>query len=64
MNELIHCRNCEEWKRTVLWKGNCKKHPWKKDRYSEDAEPNQDCKGKDYVDKYAKYQKEESCCKQ
>jgi hypothetical protein len=31
------CRNCVYWHSTRQWKGNCKKHPWPKDRYSEDA---------------------------
>jgi hypothetical protein len=61
MGEIMNCRNCLEWYSTALWRGNCRKHPWEKDRWSEHAEPNEDCQGKDYVDKYIKYQKEELC---
>lgn len=53
------CRVCESWFTTPdmqVWKGNCSKHPFKKDKYSETATPNEDCKGRDFVDKYAKYQ--------
>jgi hypothetical protein len=46
------CRNCESWQTTSQWKGKCEIHPWKKDKYSEDASV-PDCP--DYVDKYAKY---------
>jgi len=43
------------------WKGNCRKHPSEEDKYSQDAEPNDECKkanlGKgDFVDRLAKYQ--------
>ena len=47
------CRNCEEWYTTSQWMGNCKKHPWEKDRYSQDASA-YGCP--DYVDKSIKYQ--------
>ncbi len=46
------CRNCEHWYSTFVWRGNCNKHQWIKDKYSQDAEPG-DCR--DYVDKYEKY---------
>ena len=61
MNEMIKCRNCEYWRTTAQWRGNCQLHPSEKDRWSEDASANR-CP--DYVDKYAKYKvgaKEESC---
>ena len=50
------CRDCEYWFTTSdmqVWKGNCKKHPFEKDKYSEDASV-PECP--DYVDKYNKYQ--------
>lgn len=49
------CRECEHWFTTKQWKGNCREHPWEKDQYSETAEPNLECGGRDFVDKYAKY---------
>jgi len=52
------CRNCEHWYDTLQWWGNCKIHPWKHDKATENTNPNEDCKGKDFVDKYIKYQKE------
>jgi hypothetical protein len=58
---MILCRNCEQWFTTSQWRGNCRKHPFEKDKYSQETVPNEDCKGKDFVDKYAKYKKEESC---
>lgn len=51
MNEK--CRNCIHWRATLQWKGNCLKHPWEKDKWSETASAN-GCP--DYKDKYAKYQ--------
>ena len=61
MNELIWCRTCTQWETTSQWRGNCKVHPWDNDRWSQDAEPNDECKkanlGKgDFVDRLAKYQ--------
>lgn len=53
IGEIRHCRNCLEWRDTYPWKGNCNKHPWKNDKYSEDASAN-GCE--DYVDRYTKYQ--------
>jgi len=35
-----------------MWKGNCWKHPWEKDKYSQEATVG-DCP--DYVDKHARY---------
>jgi len=55
MKELIMCRNCEHWETTAQWRGNCRKHPWEKDRWSEDASA-EGCR--DYVDKLAKYKVE------
>jgi len=52
MKEILKCRNCEEWYTTSQWKGNCKEHLWKRDKYSEDASAN-GCH--DYKDKLAKY---------
>jgi len=52
MNEILKCRNCEYWYTTLQWKGNCLKHPWERDKYSEDALVN-GCP--DYEDKLAKY---------
>ena len=46
------CRNCDEWYTTSPWMGNCRKHPWEKDRYSQDASA-YGCP--DYVDKSEKY---------
>ena len=54
----MRCRNCEHWYTTAQWMGNCKLHPWQKDQWSQDAEPNAECQGKDYVDKYEKYRVE------
>lgn len=51
MVEIRFCRNCIQWHTTRAWKGNCWKHPWKKDKYSQEASTG-DCP--DYVDKYAK----------
>lgn len=51
------CRTCEHWYATAQWKGNCKLHNWQRDKWSETTEPSLDCKGKDYIDKYIKYQK-------
>ena len=64
MTDLIHCRNCIEWysdETMQTWKGNCRKHPSEEDKYSQDAEPNDECKkanlGKgDFVDRLAKFQ--------
>lgn len=50
------CRDCEQWYSSAQWRGNCKLHPWDNDRWSETCEPSLECKGKDFVDKYAKYQ--------
>ena len=63
MKELKFCRNCEHWYTTVVWKGNCREHPWEKDKYSQEASV-LGCP--DYVDKYAKYQVagREKLCKQ
>lgn len=47
------CRNCEYWQPTQQWRGNCRKHPWEQDKYS-DVATVYGCK--DYVDKHAKYQ--------
>lgn len=49
---ILYCRNCVEWRDTAAWRGNCNKHPWEHNRYSQDAVAN-GCE--DYVDKYAKY---------
>jgi hypothetical protein len=46
------CRNCEHWRDTADWQGNCKLHAWEKDKYSEYASV-PECP--DYVDKYDKY---------
>jgi hypothetical protein len=52
------CRNCEHWYDTRQWWGNCTKHPFlEHDKATEDTRPNEDCKGKDFIDKYIKYQK-------
>ena len=53
----IHCRECEEWYTTAQWKGNCRKHPWKKDKSSESASPNAACGGKNFRDKYERLKK-------
>jgi len=55
--DMILCRNCEHWdtENKPQWKGNCKKHPFWKDQWSQGASPNEDCKGKDFVDKLEKY---------
>lgn len=39
MNEIKLCRTCDQWHTTSQWKGNCKKHPWEKDKWSETASP-------------------------
>jgi len=31
------CRDCEQWHTTKQWRGNCWKHPWERDKYSETA---------------------------
>ena len=54
----MKCRNCKQWHYTAQWMGNCKLHPWQKEQWSQDAEPNAECQGKDYVDKYEKYRVE------
>jgi len=46
------CRNCKHWQYTGQWTGNCKLHPWPKDKFSEDADP-YPSRCEDYVDKYA-----------
>jgi len=51
---IILCRNCKQWYSTAEWKGNCQLHPWEQDKWSETTEPNYECQGKDYVDKYEK----------
>lgn len=48
--EILHCRNCAHWASTYRWQGNCGKHPWPRDKYSEDATAN-GCPH--YEDKYA-----------
>ena len=58
MTEILKCRNCISWYTTSQWKGNRHEHPFEKDKYSEDASPNYECRGKDYKDKYAKYRME------
>ena len=50
---MKRCYTCEHWHTTRAWRGNCRKHPWSEDRYSQDATAG-DCP--DYVDRYAKYQ--------
>lgn len=53
MNDLKFCRDCIHWQTTSGWKGNCTKHPWPKDKYSQDASPNtMECI--DYEDKQIK----------
>jgi len=47
------CRDCEQWHTTKQWRGNCWKHPWERDKWSETASV-PECR--DFVDKYAKYQ--------
>lgn len=32
------CRNCTWWTYTGDFKGNCQKHPWDHDKYSQDAD--------------------------
>jgi hypothetical protein len=46
------CRNCIQWRDTQRWKGNCNKHPWEHDRYSQDATAT-GCE--DYANRYAEY---------
>ena len=58
MTELL-CRNCESWYTTQQWMGNCKKHPFEKDKYSQECTPNHKCDGIDFVDKLDKYRKQE-----
>jgi len=41
------------WQQTSQGKGNCTKHPWYRDKYSEDATTNR-CE--DYRDKHAGFQ--------
>jgi len=48
----MNCRDCEYWFTTQQWKGNCRKYPFEKDKYSEEA-TRFNCP--DFVDKYAKY---------
>jgi hypothetical protein len=31
------CYMCKHWQSTQAWKGNCRLHPWDKDRYNQDA---------------------------
>jgi hypothetical protein len=45
---MKHCRDCIQWYYTSQWKGNCARHPWYKDKYSEDATAD-GCE--DYIDK-------------
>ena len=52
MKAIRFCRNCEHWHTTRVWKGNCRKHPWDKNKYSQEARVS-GCP--DYVDKYTKY---------
>lgn len=40
MNDIKFCRNCIYWETTSNWRGNCGKHPWEDDKYSQDASPN------------------------
>ena len=62
---MILCRNCGHWYTTPemqQWQGNCDKHPFENDQYSQECEPNYECQcaneGKgDFVDKLAKYRK-------
>jgi len=56
MEEIRLCRNCEQWFTTSQWRGNCKKYPFEKDKYSDETTPHADCRGRDFVDKQAKYQ--------
>ena len=56
--KMILCRKCEHWYSTAQWQGNCKIHPFWKDQWSQTAEPNFECKGEDFIDKYAKYRVE------
>jgi hypothetical protein len=50
--EILHCRNCAHWASTYRWQGNCSKHPWPRDKFSEDATAN-GCG--DYEDKQVQY---------
>lgn len=51
------CRNCEHWKDTSQWMGNCPKYPFEKDQWRQSTAPNYECKRNNgFVDKYAKYQ--------
>ena len=59
--EPRYCSNCKEWLSTDVWKGNCRLHPWAKDKYSMDATPGPvGCK--EYEDKYEA--KEKTICQQ
>lgn len=43
---------CQHWQTTYEWKGNCRKHPWTRDRYNQDATTG-DCP--DYEDRIQQY---------
>ena len=45
-----HCRNCVQWHYTAEFRGNCFLRHWDKDKYSQDATPdNMGCK--EYADR-------------
>ena len=52
MQEIKFCRNCENWHTTSQWQGNCIKHPWENDKWSQGTTTG-GCT--DYYDKYEKY---------
>jgi hypothetical protein len=34
---IKHCRSCVHWRWTSAHRGNCKKHRWPKDQWSQSA---------------------------
>jgi len=50
---MKRCYMCKHWRTTQAWKGNCRIHPWDKDRYNQDATVG-DCDDfEDYAKQYA-----------
>ena len=49
---MRRCYTCRYWYTTQAWKGNCRKHPYARDRYNQDAATG-DCP--DYEDKMKEY---------
>jgi len=59
---MDQCRNCIHWRQVGDWTGNCRKHPWTKNKYGDDATPTS-MRCEDYVDRHAAASAKEAICK-